>query len=68
MVAGGALLLLNPFKQIASGYCGIRLNFGSVQPVALTPGLHFALPIYQRIEEVSTHAANHGIERMGGDA
>ncbi|MBR0560682.1 prohibitin family protein [Neokomagataea anthophila] len=54
MVAGGALLLLNPFKQIASGYCGIRLNFGSVQPVALTPGLHFALPVYQRIEEVST--------------
>nr|WP_294917880.1 prohibitin family protein [uncultured Neokomagataea sp.] len=54
MVAGGALVLLNPFKQIASGYCGIRLNFGSVQPVALTPGLHFALPVYQRIEEVST--------------
>lgn len=48
------VLLINPFYQISSGYCGIRLNFGSVQPVALDPGLHFAIPVYQRIVAVST--------------
>ncbi|QDH16342.1 prohibitin family protein [Swingsia samuiensis] len=48
------ILLINPFYQIASGYCGIELNFGSVQPIALQPGLHFAIPVYQHIAEVST--------------
>lgn len=54
VVALAVLCFINPFYQIASGYCGIRLNFGSVQPVALEPGLHFAVPVYQRIVPVST--------------
>ncbi|GBQ92496.1 prohibitin family protein [Asaia krungthepensis] len=57
VVALGAVAIvaiLNPFYQIASGYCGILTNFGSVQPIALEPGLHIAIPVYQKIISVST--------------
>lgn len=53
----GAVVLLtifNPFYQIPSGYSGILTNFGSVQPTALEPGLHIAVPVYQKIIQVST--------------
>lgn len=48
------LFWLNPFYQVQSGYVGVLLNFGSVQQLALNPGLHFALPVYQQIVQVST--------------
>ncbi|WP_025841745.1 prohibitin family protein [Asaia platycodi] len=56
LVVGAILVvaILNPFYQITSGYCGILTNFGSVQPAALEPGLHIALPVYQKIVLVST--------------
>lgn len=49
-----ALLIVNPFYKIPSGYCGVLLNFGSVRAPALGPGLHMAIPVYQQIVLVST--------------
>lgn len=54
IVAIGLLLALNPFRTIQSGTVGLKLDFGSVQPEALPPGLHFAIPLYQTIVTVST--------------
>jgi len=54
VVAGLFLLFLaNPFVQIPSGYAGVLSNFGSVQQTPLAPGLHFIIPIYQSVQEVS---------------
>ena len=54
VVAGLFLLFLaNPFIQIPSGYAGVLSNFGSVQQTPLAPGLHFIIPIYQSVQEVS---------------
>ncbi|WP_297489226.1 prohibitin family protein [Acidocella sp.] len=47
------LFLANPFVQVQSGYAGVLSDFGSVQDTPLNPGLHFALPFYQTIDQVS---------------
>jgi regulator of protease activity HflC (stomatin/prohibitin superfamily) len=43
------VLFLRPWAQIGAGERGIVLNFGAVQPVVLDEGLHFRMPIMQRI-------------------
>ena len=56
-VLGVALLfsvvLLNPFTIVAAGHRGIVLNFSAVQPDVLGEGVHFRIPIMQRIVEMS---------------
>jgi regulator of protease activity HflC (stomatin/prohibitin superfamily) len=75
-VALGVVLLLigfNPFVQVQSGYVGVLTDFGSVQPVALSPGLQFAIPVYQQIFQVSVQpqtvtsdetAATHDLQNV----
>ena len=43
------LLFLHPLVQIGPGQRGIVLNFGAVQKYVLGEGLHFRIPIMQRI-------------------
>lgn len=43
------LLILNPFVKIDAGERGVLLNFGAVQEEVLDEGLHFRIPIMQRI-------------------
>ena len=43
------LLFLHPLVQIGPGQRGIVLNFGAVQKHVLGEGLHFRIPIMQRI-------------------
>ena len=43
------LLFLHPLVQIGPGQRGIVLNFGAVQNYVLGEGLHFRVPIMQRI-------------------
>ncbi|MDO9535804.1 MAG: prohibitin family protein [Bacillota bacterium] len=43
------LLFLHPLVQIGPGERGIVLNFGAVQNYVLEEGLHFRIPIMQRI-------------------
>ena len=42
-------LFLNPWVQIGAGERGIVLNFGAVQKDVLGEGLHFRIPIMQRV-------------------
>src|SRR3990170_5819563 len=42
-------LLLKPWIQIGAGERGVVLNFGAVQKNVLGEGLHFRIPIMQRV-------------------
>src|SRR3990170_3999379 len=42
-------LFLHPWVQIGAGQRGIVLNFGAVQDKVLNEGLHFRMPIQQRV-------------------
>ncbi len=42
-------LFLNPFVIIGAGERGVVLNFGAVSPTVLGEGLHFRVPIMQKI-------------------
>lgn len=49
IVAVVFFLFLNPFVIIGAGERGVVLNFGAVSPTVLDEGLHFRIPIMQRI-------------------
>ncbi|MFZ3122605.1 MAG: prohibitin family protein [Thermodesulfovibrionales bacterium] len=42
-------LILNPWVQVGAGQRGIVLNFGAVQKDVLGEGLHFRIPIMQKV-------------------
>src|SRR3990172_5998392 len=42
-------LILHPWVQIGAGERGVVLNFGAVQDKVLNEGLHFRMPIQQRV-------------------
>lgn len=43
------LVMFNPFVKIDAGERGVLLNFGAVQDQVLDEGLHFRIPIMQRV-------------------
>lgn len=43
------VLILNPFVVIGAGQRGVVLNFGAVQKEVLDEGLHFRVPIMQKV-------------------
>jgi regulator of protease activity HflC (stomatin/prohibitin superfamily) len=44
-----AFLILNPWVQIGAGERGVLLNFGAVQKNVLGEGLHFKIPVMQKV-------------------
>jgi len=46
------LTILNPFVTIDAGHRGVILNFGAVSDIILDEGLHFRVPIMQKIVEM----------------
>jgi regulator of protease activity HflC (stomatin/prohibitin superfamily) len=57
------LFIFRPWVQVGAGERGIVLNFGAVQDVVLTEGLHFKVPVVQtvilmdvKIQKVTTDA------------
>jgi len=42
-------LFLSPFVQVGAGERGVVLNFGAVQDTVLDEGLHFRMPIRQKV-------------------
>ncbi len=51
-IAFVVVLVMNPFVVIGAGERGVVLNFGAVQPTVLGEGLHFRIPIVQRVVKV----------------
>jgi regulator of protease activity HflC (stomatin/prohibitin superfamily) len=48
------LIILKPFTIINSGEVGIKINTGKFEETPLQPGLHFFIPILQKIVPVNT--------------
>jgi regulator of protease activity HflC (stomatin/prohibitin superfamily) len=51
---GFAFFVLKPFIIINSGEVGIKINTGKFEPVPLPAGLHFFIPVIQKIIPVNT--------------
>jgi len=49
-----ALFILKPFTIINSGEVGIKINTGKFEEKPLGPGLHFFIPVLQKIVPVNT--------------
>lgn len=74
LIVGGAgalvvFLVMNPFVIIGAGERGVVLNFGAVQPKVLDEGLHFRVPVMQRIVkiDVRVHKAQTDAEAASKD-
>ncbi|MFN3870444.1 MAG: prohibitin family protein [Aquificaceae bacterium] len=64
-----AMLLIgifNPFVIIPSGFVGIKRTLGKIEDEALREGLHFVIPLLQRVEklEIRTRAVEFTQERQ----
>ena len=57
-----ALLILNPFVIIGAGERGVVLNFGAVQPTVLGEGLHFIIPIVQKVIKMDVKVHKEQVE------
>ena len=53
-IIAGALFILKPFTIINSGEVGIKVTTGKFQDKPLDPGLHFYIPIFEKILPVNT--------------
>jgi len=47
------VFLLHPWVQIGPGHRGVVLNFGAVQKIVLDEGLHFLIPVMQKVAVVN---------------
>lgn len=69
LVAVVVLTIMNPFVIVGAGERGVVLNFGAVQPIVLGEGIHFRIPIMQRIIKVDVriHKSQTGAESVSKD-
>ncbi len=60
---------MNPFVIVGAGERGVVLNFGAVQPQALGEGIHFRVPIMQRVMkmDVTIHKSQTDAESVSKD-
>ncbi len=63
------LLFMNPFVIVGAGERGVVLNFGAVQPNVLAEGIHFRVPIMQKIikMDVTIHKSQTDAESVSKD-
>ncbi len=57
VIAG--VLVLDPFRIVGPGSRGILMNFSSVQPGVLSPGLHMVVPIMQSVVQMDVQVQNY---------
>ncbi|MEO5360219.1 MAG: prohibitin family protein [Nitrospirota bacterium] len=69
IAAALVLLIINPFVTIGAGERGIVLNFGAVQPIVLSEGLHVLIPIVQKVikMDVRVHKSQTNAEASSKD-
>src|SRR6266496_1750500 len=60
---------LNPFVIVGAGERGVVLNFGAVQSEVLSEGLHFRVPIMQKIVkmDIRIHKAQTDADSVSKD-
>ena len=52
-------LVLDPFREVGPGSRGVLMNFSSVQPGVLAPGLHLVVPIMQSVVQMDVQVQNY---------
>jgi regulator of protease activity HflC (stomatin/prohibitin superfamily) len=64
-----ALLFMNPFVIVGAGERGVVLNFGAVQDKVLDEGLHFRIPVMQKVIKVDVriHKSQTDAESVSKD-
>lgn len=70
IIAGIIVLwMMNPFVIVGAGERGVVLDFGAVQPHVLSEGIHFRIPIMQRIVkmDVTIHKSQTDAESVSKD-
>lgn len=62
-------LIFNPFIIVGAGERGVLLNFGAVQPSVYDEGLHFMIPVMQKIirMDVKVHKSQTDAESVSKD-
>lgn len=62
----GAIIIsiLWPFVQVDAGHRGVVLNFGSVQETVMNEGLHFRVPIQQRVIVLDVRTVKHEVRAL----
>ncbi|MBU4320349.1 MAG: prohibitin family protein [Thermodesulfovibrionales bacterium] len=61
-------LFLSPWVQIGAGERGVVLNFGAVQDTVLNEGLHFRVPIMQRVAIMDVKVQKAVTDAVSGSA
>lgn len=61
--------VLNPFVIVGPGERGVVLNFGAVQKDVLSEGLHFRVPVMQKVEKIDVriHKSQTDAESVSKD-
>ena len=61
-------LFLHPWVQIGAGERGVVLNFGAVQDKVLDEGLHFRIPIMQKVARMDVKVQKAVTDAVSGSA
>lgn len=63
------LVMMNPFVIVGAGERGVVLNFGAVQDTVMGEGIHFRVPIMQKVVkiDVKVHKSETGAEAASKD-
>jgi prohibitin 2 len=62
------LLLTHPWVQVGAGQRGVVLNFGAVQGTVLNEGLHFLIPLMQKVAIVNVQIQKATTETVAASA
>lgn len=63
------VVMMNPFVIVGAGERGVVLNFGAVQDTVMGEGIHFRVPIMQKVVkiDVKVHKSETGAEAASKD-
>jgi regulator of protease activity HflC (stomatin/prohibitin superfamily) len=68
IVIGVVVIMLNPFVQIGAGERGVVMNFGAVQDNVLDEGLHFIIPVMQKVVKVDVKVQKSQTDAVAASA
>lgn len=53
-----------PFTQVDAGHSGVVLNWGAASGTVWQPGLHFRVPIMQKVAIIDTRTVKHEVQAL----
>jgi len=59
------IITINPFVQIGAGERGVVMNWGQVQDIILSEGLHTRIPFVQSVQKVSVRVQKSDVKTSG---